>query len=75
MQSRRAEEKGKSAATKALEKEADAFDRDTLHPDSKAARADARHDRQKEHRHERHEQMGECEHGQKHCKICAPRHK
>jgi hypothetical protein len=75
LQSRRAEEKGKREAEKQLEKEADKFDRDALHPDSKAAKADARHAAAKEHKHERHAGMAECEHNQKNCKICMPRHK
>lgn len=75
MQSRRAEEKGRRDAEKELEREADKYDRDALHPDSKAAKADARHAAQKEHKHERHEALGECEHKKKNCKICAPRHK
>jgi len=58
-----------------MEREANAFERDALHPDSKAAKADARHSAQREKKHERHEAMAECEHKQKNCKICAPRHK
>jgi hypothetical protein len=78
LQSRREEEKARRQQGHALEGEANKFERDHEHPASKAAQADARREHQKEHRQERHaaaEEGAECEHGQKHCKICAPRHK
>jgi hypothetical protein len=76
LQSRRHEDKERREAEKNLEHAADKFERDAgVGGSSKQAAADARHNAQKEKKHERHAVMAECEHGKKNCKICAPRHK